>query len=73
MHVLIDLVISREEYLRWYQGSARTVVAKARDGRNIRFPADALRPYITHLGVRGTFAVYFDENHKLVRIEKRAD
>ena len=73
MYILIDLVISREEYLRWYQGSARAVVATARDGRTIRFPAEALRPYVTHTGVRGTFAVYFDDNHKLLRVEKLSE
>ncbi|MAR92244.1 MAG: DUF2835 domain-containing protein [Pseudomonadota bacterium] len=70
MHLLVDLVISREEYLRWYQGAASAVVATARDGRKVRFPAASLRPYVTHQGIRGTFAIYFDDNHKLLAVKK---
>jgi hypothetical protein len=56
--------------LRWYQGAARTVLAKARDGRKVQFPAQSLQPYITHAGVQGSFAIYFDDNNRLLGVEK---
>ncbi len=70
MHLIVDLNISKDEYLRWYQGSARTVVAKSRDGRKVSFPANALQPYVTHTGVSGTFAIYFDSQNKLQKVER---
>lgn len=73
MYVLVDISISSEEYLRWYRGSANAVVATAKDGRKIRFPAQSLQQFVTHSGVHGTFAVYFDDYHKLLRVEKLAD
>ncbi|AUM14828.1 hypothetical protein Kalk_03205 [Ketobacter alkanivorans] len=70
VHLIVDLVITPDEYLRWYQGSAKSVLAKTRDGRKVSFPAQSLQPYVTHGGINGTFAIHFDDNHKLVRVEK---
>lgn len=70
MHLIVDIRISRDDYLRWYRGAAQVIHARSRDGRSVRFPAQALQPYVSHNGVEGTFAIYFDENHKLVRVEK---
>lgn len=70
MHLIVDLVITRDEYLRWYQGAARSILAKSRDGRKVSFPARSLQPYVTHSGIKGTFAIYFDDNNKLIGVEK---
>ena len=70
--MIVDLNISAEEYIRWYQGNARAVTAKSRDGRRIQFPASCLQPFVQHAGVKGTFAIYFDENNKLQRVERLA-
>ncbi len=70
MHLIVDIAISRDEYLKWYQGAARSIVTHSRDGRKVRFPAQSLRPYVTHGGIQGTFAIYFDENNKLQGVEK---
>lgn len=63
------LAISAEEYLAYYQGSAQVVVARSEDNRTIRFPASAIRKFVTHDGVFGTFEISFDENNKLIAIE----
>jgi len=68
--LIVDLNISRDEYLRWYQGGAQNVNAVTRDGRRVQFPASSLQPYVQHSGVQGTFAIYFDENNKLQRVER---
>lgn len=69
-HLIFDLHISRDEYLRWYQGGAREVNAVARDGRRVRFPASSLQRFVQSDGVHGTFAVYFDDHNKLIGVER---
>lgn len=62
--IIVNLAISAEEFQRLYEGSAKTVFAHSIDGRSIRFPANILRPFVMHTGVRGTFQIDFDEeNH----------
>jgi len=70
MHKLtFKLNISREKYLNWYSGKARQVVTVADSGQKITFPADRLRPFVSHEGVNGHFAISFDDNHKFVSLE----
>jgi len=71
--VIFSLHISADDYLYYYKGKAKYVLTKSRDGRNIKFPADALRRFLTHDGVFGQFRLRFDENHKLISIEKIGD
>jgi len=63
------LAISAEEYLAYYQGGARDVVARSEDNKTIRFPASAIRKFVTHDGIFGDFEITFDENHKLITIQ----
>lgn len=63
------LAISAEEYLAYYQGSAQVVVARSEDNKTIRFPASAIRKFVTHDGVFGNFEIAFDENNKLIAIQ----
>jgi hypothetical protein len=62
------LAISAEEYLAYYQGSAQVVVARSDDNKTIRFPASAIREFVTHDGIFGSFEISFDENNKLIAI-----
>ncbi|MEJ2418783.1 MAG: DUF2835 domain-containing protein [Exilibacterium sp.] len=68
--IVVDLCISPEQFQRLYTGTARSVLVRARDGRRIRFPAQILRPFVTHEGVRGSFCVEFDQNHRFTHIKK---
>lgn len=68
--IIVNLLISAEEYQRLYQGAVRDVLAISVDGRRIRFPAMILRPYITHAGIEGRFRILFDERHRFLGIEK---
>ena len=64
------LAISAEEYLAYYQGSAQVVVARSDDNRVIRFPASAIRKFVTPDGIYGSFEISFDENHKLIEVQQ---
>ena len=63
------LAISAEEYLAYYQGSAQEVVARSDDNKIVRFPASAIRRFVTHDGIFGRFEITFDENNKLISIQ----
>lgn len=64
------LVLTSGEYLAYYRGEARQIVVQALDGRRIRFPAGVLRPYLTHEGIVGEFALQYDEHRRFVGIRK---
>ncbi len=68
--IRVSLTISSEKYLAFYKGIADTVVTRAADGRKVKFPARVLRPFLTHDGIDGEFAIQFNENHKFVGIKK---
>ncbi len=68
--IRFHLDISPELYLSYYQGAVRSVIATGRDGRRVQFPADRLRPFVTHDGVRGEFELEFDVNHKFVALRR---
>ncbi|MFK7914934.1 MAG: DUF2835 family protein [Pseudomonadales bacterium] len=61
----IDIVISADELARFYRGSARMVHARSRCGVTLQFPAQWLRPYVSHQGLRGSFELATDHEHRL--------
>lgn len=66
--VRFRLAISAERYLEHYKGNAQDVVTRSDDNRVIRFPASAIRQFVTRDGVYGHFEMTFDENNKLLGI-----
>ena len=50
---IVDLEISAPAMLRYYSGDASDVVAHARGGERVRFPAEILRPFVDHAGGQG--------------------
>lgn len=71
--VIFSLAISADDYLHYYQGKAKYVLANSQDGRKIKFPAGVLQQFLTHDGVSGRFRLCFDDNNKLISIEKIGD
>lgn len=67
--LLVDIRISRDEYLKVYQSYVRQVRAVARSGESVRFPISVLQPYLTHTGVQGSFRLSFDDQYKFIGIE----
>ncbi|MEZ5560387.1 MAG: DUF2835 domain-containing protein [Pseudomonadales bacterium] len=65
-----DLCIPADELLRYYRGSAASVQAIDRYGRRLRFPAAALRPFVSGGGVRGTFVMVVGEDNRLKELAR---
>ena len=71
--IRFSLNLSADRYLSHYQGHARSVSVVADDGRRILFPANALRPFVTKLGVQGHFELMIDDNNRLQRLVRIGD
>jgi len=65
-----NLNILKQEYLSYYAGSARWVVARAFEGETVRFPASFLREFVSEDGVMGLFEMVVDEGDKLVSLKR---
>ena len=68
---VVTLNISASAYQRMYRGDARDVLAQDLRGRRIRFPASALRPFVTREGVSGVFVLRVDVRNKLIGIRRK--
>jgi hypothetical protein len=68
--IYVQLNIPPEQFQRLYEGVAKTVNARSIDGKSVRFPANILRPFVTHAGVVGTFAIHFSDENRFQNIEK---
>ncbi len=68
--LVVDLHIDADEFVRLYSGSATTVVAQARSGLRVQFPAGALRPFVLHNGIHGVFEIVIDEHNKLQSVAR---
>lgn len=68
--IRFSLSITPERYLTYYQGAAQQVSVRAHDGRRLQFPASVLRPYVSHEGIHGEFAIQFDANNRFQGIRR---
>jgi len=66
-----SLYLSNDRYLAHYQGHARKVSVTDDDGRRIEFPAEHLRPFLTHEGIHGRFEIEFDQQHRFIALRRR--
>jgi Protein of unknown function (DUF2835) len=66
----VQLAIPADEMLRLYTGSAREVVARAENGKVVRFPGNILRSELNHDGVYGRFQIVFTADGKFQRISR---
>ena len=66
----VDLNIPADRYIALYDGRARNVYAIAEGGLSVQFPGSALREFVTHDGVSGSFDLHFDKQRKLIGIQR---
>lgn len=64
------LNLTAERYLHYYQGAAKAVSVVSVDGRRLQFPAEHLRPFVTHNGVQGEFVLQFDSRNKFLGLKR---
>lgn len=67
------LAIPADDYLAYYEGAAQQVVVTLANGQRLQFPAESLRPFVSHGGVYGEFVLRVDANHKLQSLERVGD
>jgi hypothetical protein len=65
-----QLHISSEQYLDYYRGVAKSVVARAHSGQTVQFPASLLQRFVTQDGIRGNFVLICDDHNKCVSLER---
>jgi len=70
MELQFSLNISREQALRYYQGTATTVIVTAITGQKLQFPAEHIRPFIDQNGIQGQFNIQFDKENKLIKLNR---
>ncbi len=64
------LEISAQEYLRYYQGEVDFVRVTIAGGQTIQFPANTLQKHVDQSGVNGSFRIVFDDNNKMISMER---
>lgn len=65
-----QLRISAEQYLDYYRGIARHVIARSHAGETVQFPASLLQRFVSNEGINGEFALTCDDDHKSARLER---
>lgn len=64
------LSMTPEEYLSYYKGKTRWALVTSIEGERVRFPASALRRFVSEDGVQGTFEMTVTEDNKLVKFHR---
>jgi transposase InsO family protein len=70
MELYFNLNISREQALRYYQGTARTIIVTVNTGQKVQFPAEHIRPFIEQNGIQGQFSIQFNKDNKLIGLNR---
>jgi hypothetical protein len=64
------LSITADTFAAYYRGRVRQVQVRSSDGRLVRFPASALRRFLTHAGIDGEFELTFDQRGRLIDLKR---
>lgn len=68
--LLLDIALSAQSLRAVYQGRASRVLLTSREGRRVSLPAHHLRPFLTHAGVYGCFALEFNDQGQLLSLRQ---
>lgn len=68
--LLIDISLDEKRWLQFYRRPGQVIIARARNGQRIQFPAERMRPFVTASGIHGSFKFTIDANNRLQRIER---
>jgi hypothetical protein len=67
-----NLDISHDEFLCYYKGIVNQVIVTTADNTKIQFPVQFIKKFVRHDGIHGRFKIVYDENNKLVSLDKLA-
>ena len=65
-----QLRISPAQYLDYYRGTVRHVIARSTNGLTVQFPASLLQAHVTPEGIRGRFVLTCDEHNKCIGLQR---
>lgn len=66
------LSISSLQYLQYYRGSVRQVLAQSITGATVQFPAALLTPFVTTAGISGRFVLTCEDDGKGAKLQRVA-
>jgi UDP-2,3-diacylglucosamine pyrophosphatase LpxH len=70
-HIIrFSIDLTYDQYLKVYQGIAKTITVISDDGRRIIFPAGNIQSFLTKQGISGYFEMEFTPQNKFVGIKK---
>lgn len=64
------LDISADEYLDYYRGMVKHVIAPCSTGQNVQFPASLLQRHVLKDGIHGDFVLTTDANNKCIELRR---
>ena len=64
------LSISSQQYLQYYRGSVRQVLAQSTGGVTVQFPAALLTPFVTSAGISGRFVLTCEEGGRGAELQR---
>lgn len=65
-----QLRLDAQDFLPYYSGRVKFISVVADDGRRIEFPAEHLRPFVSHDGIEGYFEIEFDDYNKIKSLRR---
>lgn len=68
-----DLDMSYTQFESVYRGNTQYIQVTDNAGKQVRFSATRLRPYLTRQGIQGRFIIRYDADHKFQSLEKVSD
>lgn len=67
--VILRINVPAREFAKVYAVPGAQLHARAESGERVALPAAAFKPFVTHSGINGRFAVFFDQTGRLHSIE----
>jgi hypothetical protein len=64
------LRISADQYLDYYRGTVKQVVARSTSGQVVQFPASLLQKFVTTEGIHGDFVLTCDDAHQGAELQR---
>ncbi len=65
-----QLHIPPQEFVRYYRGTTRHVLARTADGLTVQFPANHLVKFVSLDGISGNFVLTTDDSNKVIELQR---